>query len=200
MNLPLSTGGIFIEVDNLPVNFVIDRASDVPADVMDEESEAKAGITGNDILWEAGLGKDTGEPLPIPSGGIIFAGVTESYKDEIRQREDRDVTIADFSDITVATKFPNIAKDVFAQNNVDRVTVRYAPGKTEAKQYLYPQSKGILDVYAKGTTAKANGLVIVERVLDPVAVRMIDAGEQLTERDREILADLRTKLTVRPDL
>ena len=178
-----------MRASNAPVDLVVVRASDVPRFVRDERSRLQAGITGSDILWEEGCGPDAGDELPISSGSTIFVGVTERLRRNVRSKE---IRIEDLQNRMVVTKFPNITTEVFEGRGI-AVEVFQTPGKTEAVQYVYPDCDGILDVVSTGRTAKENDLTVVENIL-PVTVRLIDAGEQLTEKDQDILDSFRSRL------
>ncbi|HZE87798.1 MAG TPA: hypothetical protein VE090_06400 [Methylomirabilota bacterium] len=182
-----------IGVDKLPLDLVIIRASSVPEIVNDKKSVIKAGITGSDILWEAGMGKTAGNELPIPSKSALFLGVTEALQEKIEKNYRRKIEKTDLSGSIVVTKFPKIAGEVL--NDISDIEILYAPGKTEAKQYVYPNCNGIIDVVSEGDTIKANRLRIIEKILDPVTVRFIAAEEKLTERDREVLVDFRNRIS-----
>jgi len=65
VNVSTSERNYFIQSDSFPVDFVLIRASDIPRFVQDKTSALKFGITGSDIIWESGMGKDNGEEIPI---------------------------------------------------------------------------------------------------------------------------------------
>lgn len=194
MKLPLQIrGGIFIEGKTLPVDLVIVRASSVPEFVTNEKALIKAGITGNDILWENGM-KDAGSELPIPNNATIFLGVTERLVKATQKESGRDPVVDDLNGNSIVTKFPRIAEDFFREKDIKEVTIFEQAGKTEAIQYIFPDCNGIVDVISSGATVRANRLTVVEKILEPVTVRIIDACEQLTEQDQEILFDFKKKL------
>jgi len=177
-----------IQATNIPVDLVVVRASAVPELVNCERSHLQGGITGSDILWEAGLGPNAGEELPIDAGSTVFVGVTG----RLRRNVGSPVTIDDLAGSMVVTKFPNITEEVFAERGIP-IEVFAAAGKTEAMQYVFPNCNGIVDVISSGSTARANDLTVVESIL-PVTVRLINTNEQLTEREQDILADFRDRM------
>jgi ATP phosphoribosyltransferase len=184
----------------LPVDLVIVRASSVPKFVTAKKSEIGAGITGSDVLWEYGMGKDAGEALAIESQSALFLGATARLESQIRDQYKREVTIEDFRGTTVVTKFPRITREVFRERNIKtrgilrsrKVTIVEEPGKTEAIQYVNPQCNGLMDVIGKGTTSEANGISVIERIHD-VTVRMIQSPG-LTRQKKQILCDFTAAL------
>lgn len=131
--------------------------------------------------------------LPIPSGSTLFLGVTQLLRESVQKMSRREPEVADLKGNMVITKFPNIASEVL--EGIDDTEIVYAAGKTEAKQYVYPNCNGILDVIGKGTTTEVNNITVIEKVLEPVTVRMITADEKLTGRDEEIIFDFQNQLT-----
>lgn len=191
-----------IPVNNMPVDFVIIRASSVPAFVTDEKSELKAGITGNDILWEAGMGKEFGEEIPVETfvpdckKPSLYVGVTNDFYNfaDDRLTGFGDPSVYCLSGFTVTTKFPNIASEYFREKSIKNVSIFPVPGTDEAIQYAY-RCEGILGIKESGITVDANDIWILD-VFYKVTARMIEASDKLTRRDRDILNDLRERIAV----
>lgn len=180
----------------MPVDFIIYRASSIPSLVTDERSSLKAGVTGSDIVWESGMGKDVGEKLPIETlvpnnkKSSLYIGVTEDFYEFATDRlcAFDDPSIRTLSGFMVATKYPNIAAEVLKQEGTHDVEIFQIPGTDEAVQYAF-DCDGVLGIMSSGDTAKANDIIILKTFYD-VTVRMIKAAEKLSRRDKEILDDI----------
>lgn len=195
--------GIFIEVKNMPLDLAIIRASEVPERVFDPRSKLKAGVTGNDIIWES-MGKDFAEKsleLPIydlnprAKKSRLYIGVTKEFANYIRSKRQRAPIIEDLSGETVATKYPRIAKDVFTERSIDNVKFESGGGRIEALQYGYSDWFGILEVRESGRTAERNNIEILE-IFYQVTIRLIENADKLTRKDLEILNDLKELIAV----
>ena len=63
--------------------------------ISDEESGLKAGITGSDILWDSGMGKNAGDEIPIytlnPSAARsnVYLGATTNFINDVREKKPR---------------------------------------------------------------------------------------------------------------
>lgn len=192
-----------IKVDNLPIDFVIIRASSIPSLVTNEESELKAGITGSDIIWEAGMGKNFGEEIPVEKlnpqskKSSLYIGVTNDfYRYVLNQVTDfiRDPKVEDLSGWMVATKYPNIAQEVFSERSVKDIKIFPIAGTDEAMQYILP-CDGILGIISSGKTINANDIKILE-IFYQVTTKMIQATDKLTNRDLDLLDYFRELITI----
>jgi ATP phosphoribosyltransferase len=179
-----------MEGENTPVDLVICRASSIPEFVYTEGTETQAGITGSDILWEAGKKDDGTELSTIKTGSKLFLGVNQDFKERFEAVAGRGIQREDFEGSMIVTKFPKITEEVFDGINVDIKEVR---GSTEAVQYIYPNCSGIVDVIASGATVKANNIEVVSFILDPVTTRMVEKPD-LSSKQERILADFREPL------
>ncbi len=190
-----------ISVGNMPLDLIVIRASTVPEMVERDDSLIKAGITGSDILWEAGMGKDAGEKLPV--GEIndepedtwqLYIGMSQKLSRQIAQVKDRRPTILDLNGQTIVSKFPRITTEIL-QERIGKFDVFYTPGKVEAIQYCLPYN-GVMDVVASGATAKANGIQILDRFYD-VTTRMITSSDnKLNATDRAVLNEFKNCIYV----
>ena len=143
-----------------PYEFVIVRAASIPEIISNPLfPTVLGGITGSDILWENGWNRKT-PPLPISSPSRLFVGAAKCIK-----------SLTDLRNTTLATKYPNIAKDFFRQNNVP-VNIFPIPGKDEALPYLSDQVKAIVGIRSTGKTLKANNLKVL-REISPCTVNWI---------------------------
>ena len=117
INISVSDRNYSVQTDNFPVDFVLIRASDVPRFVQDD-SPLSFGITGSDIIWESGMGKDSGEEIPIyefnpdAKKSSLYIGVTQRFKHYLQKT---DIDIQDLQNSRIATKLPRIAGEYFTE-------------------------------------------------------------------------------------
>lgn len=191
---------LLIKVDNMPIDFVILRASDIPQRVEDKRTKAKAGITGSDIIWNAGMGKDFGEDIPInelnsqSKKSSLYIGVTNNFYRYILNHSARDPQIKDLSSCMVVTKYPRISQEVFAERQADNVEIFPVAGTDEAMQYILP-CDGILGIISSGKTIAANDIKILE-IFYQVTIKMIKSPNKLTNRDCMLLDDFRERIAI----
>lgn len=189
-------GGIFININNIPIDFVIIRASSIPEAVNSEKSKTKAGITGSDIIWESGIGKNCGEEIPISrfrpnyKSPMLFIGITEQFSDCIKEKNNREALIRDLSGKMVATKFPRITQEIFTERDVKEIEIYPVPGTTEAMQYIFDNCYGILDVISTGATVKANKIQVLEKFYQ-VSIRIIESPTRMSRQEKDILDELK---------
>ena len=140
------------------IRFILVKPSDVPTYV--DHGVADLGVVGKDTLLEAG--RPLYEVLDLTFGRckLCIAG----YAD----RSNAPVTRATFR---VATKYPRIASEVFAQRGSTIEIIRLN-GSVELGP-LVGLSDVILDVVESGGTLRANGLEIQETVVQDVSARMV---------------------------
>lgn len=187
--------------ENMPIDFVIVRASNIPILVNEQSSDLKLGITGSDIIWEAGLGKDTGEEIPIynlnPNAkrSRLYIGMTERLANFIRSEKLRDPVVTDLSGIMTATKYPRIANDAFSERSLKNVKIYQIPGTDEAMQFVFRNCDGILGIMEKDITRKANSIELLE-IFYEVTIRMIKAVNKLTNEDLQILNDFKERIAI----
>lgn len=191
----------FIPVDNMPIDFIVIRASEIPGITRAEQSVVKAGITGSDIIWEAGIGIDAGEEMPVltlnPSAkqSALFIGITEDFAAFVKKERARKPEAFDLTGGLVATKYPYIASGILRGKDARNVTVMKVGGTDEAMQYAYPDCIGIVGTISSGDTTRANGIEVLDVFYD-VTTRMIQAANKLSSRDADLLDDLREKIAV----
>jgi len=190
-----------IPVGNMPIDFVLIRASSIPTCVTDERSNAVAGITGSDILWESGLDRGSGQEIPIynlnPNAkqSSLYIGVTDRFTGFIRREKNRDPEISDISGQTIATKYVAVTKDFTRERSIENTTVYPIPGTDEAVQYIFPDYNAILGIISSGNTVKANYIQPLE-IFYKVVVRLIEATDKMTLGQSNILNDLRDRIAV----
>lgn len=202
LDLNLVPRRYLVEVENMPIDFVIIRASSIPAFVKDSRSKLKAGITGSDIIWESGMEKGTGEEVPISTlipnakRSSLYIGMTKAFADSIRSNKRKEPQIPDLSETMIATKYPRIATDTLREYCPGLPTIYAVAGADEALQFVFPDyCVGIVGIIASGMTREANGVEVLKKFYD-VTIQMIETGEKLTLQDISILNDLRNRIAV----
>jgi ATP phosphoribosyltransferase len=133
------------------VTVLFARTSDIPEYVAD--GAADVGVTGLDQVRESRA--DLVDLLDLGYGTcrIVLAAP-----------EDGDIrTVADLDGRTVATEFPNITRDFFADRAVD-IDVVEVSGATELTPHV-DIADAIVDITSTGTTLRMNRLAEVEELL-----------------------------------
>ena len=127
------------------------RAADIPEYVAD--GAAAVGITGLDQVRESG--HDLVDLLDLEFGRCRLV---------VAAPEDGDIeTVADLAGGTVATEFPRITRDFFADRGVDADVVEVT-GATELTPHV-DMADAIVDITSTGTTLRVNRLAEIEEVL-----------------------------------
>lgn len=155
------------------------RAADIPEYVSD--GAADVGITGLDQVREAGPGNVV-ELLDLGFGSCRLV---------LAAPEDGDIeAVEDLAGGTVATEFPNVTAEFFADLGVE-VDVTEVSGATELTPHV-DIADGIVDITSTGTTLRMNRLKEVEDVLES-SVRLFardDVAED--EKVRQVAMALRS--------
>ncbi|VDG97167.1 ATP phosphoribosyltransferase [Lysinibacillus sphaericus] len=131
------------------------KASDVPTYV--EKGAADIGIVGKDTIMEDG--KDVYELQDLGFGNcqLVVAGFPDSFP-------------VDTKSLTVATKYPAIAKAYFDKAGI-RTEISRLSGSIELAP-IVGLSEVIVDIVETGSTLRDNGLVIL-REIAKVSTRVI---------------------------
>ncbi|ODR82382.1 ATP phosphoribosyltransferase, partial [Haladaptatus sp. W1] len=134
------------------VTLLFARAADIPEYVSD--GAADIGITGLDQMREANPG-NVSDLLDLGYGQcrLVLAAPEEGDINEV----------ADLAGKTVATEFPNVAKQYFAETEVSPEIVEVS-GATELTPHV-DMADAIIDITSTGTTLKVNRLGIIDEVL-----------------------------------
>ncbi|WP_137284329.1 ATP phosphoribosyltransferase [Halorussus salinisoli] len=134
------------------VTLLFARAADIPEYVSD--GAADVGITGLDQMREADPG-NVSDLLDLEFGQCRLV---------LAAPEDGDIrSVADVAGKTVATEFPHIAEQYFAEKDVETDIVEVS-GATELTPHV-EMADAIIDITSTGTTLKVNRLAIVDEVL-----------------------------------
>ncbi|WP_135853539.1 ATP phosphoribosyltransferase [Halorussus salinus] len=134
------------------VTLLFARAADIPEYVSD--GAADVGITGLDQVREADPG-NVEEMLDLEFGRCRLV---------LAAPEDGDIqSVADVAGKTVATEFPHVAEQYFAEQDVETDIVEVS-GATELTPHV-EMADAIIDITSTGTTLKVNSLAVVDEVL-----------------------------------
>jgi ATP phosphoribosyltransferase len=137
------------------VTVLFARAADIPEYVRD--GAAAVGITGYDQVRESG--HDLVDLVDLEFGRCRLV---------LAAPEDGDITSpADVSGRTVATEFPTIAREYFAEQGIDAEVVEVT-GATELTPHV-DMADAIIDITSTGTTLAVNRLAVVDEVLSSSA-------------------------------
>lgn len=142
------------------VSLVIVRASDTPTYVA--HGAAELGIAGKDVLAEHG-GEGLYQPLDL---GIARCRMMVA----VRKGFDYAGAVRQGARLRVATKYPRITRDFFADKGVHVDLIRLY-GSMELAPIM-GLADAIVDLVSSGRTLKANRLAAVEEIL-PVSARLI---------------------------
>jgi ATP phosphoribosyltransferase len=163
---------------NAPVDLLLVRPHDIPEYVQD--GVVHAGITGANLVAETGAEVTT-------LGGLGFARCTlEAAVPAGAPQQD----LADLAGLRVATAYPRSTAAALAAAGVDAELVTVS-GSVEAAPRL-GLSDAIADLVSTGSTASANGLRRIGRLLESEAVLV--AGHDALARRREAIERLELML------
>ena len=159
--------------------FMAVRATDVPTYV--EYGCADLGVVGKDTLLEQG--KDLYEPLDLKFG---YCRLAVAEPKELRQHDDP----ANWSNIRVATKYPNITERYFAAKGIQVELIKLY-GSIELAP-LVGLSERIVDLVSTGATLRENGMVEVETIAEITSRLIVNRASLKTKHQRisRIIADL----------
>lgn len=165
---------LVFENPELKLRFMAVRATDVPTYV--EYGCADVGVVGKDTLLEQG--KDLYEPLDLKFGycRLVVA--------EPKSLQESDNPL-NWSNIRVATKYPNITERYFATKGVQVELIKLY-GSIELAP-LVGLSERIVDLVSTGGTLKANNMVEVETISE-VTTRLIVNRASLKTKHKRISA------------
>ena len=149
---------LIISNDECKVRFIITKTSDVPTYV--EYGAADIGVIGKDVLVESG--QDVYELLDLGFGKCRLMMAVP--------REERRSRLLDYAHTRVATKYPHIAEQFFAQQGMQMEYIKLN-GSIELGP-LVGLSESIVDIAETGTTLVENDLEEITHIMD-VSARLI---------------------------
>ena len=155
------------------INFIKVRAFDVCTFVA--FGAAQIGIAGDDIVQEFDY-SEVYAPVDLNIGHcrLSVAALNSLLKEE-------DPTT--WSNIRVATKYPNLAKNYFAKKGIQIEAIKLN-GSVELAP-TFSMCRRVVDLVSTGTTLKENGLKEVEKIMDVQSKLIINRSAYKT-RTKEI--------------
>ena len=157
-NLSEKSRKLVISNDAHKVQFIITKTSDVPTYV--EYGAADIGIIGKDVLLESE--QDVYELLDLGFGKCRLMMAVP--------REEKRAHLTDYAHTRVATKYPHIAEQFFAQQGMQMEYIKLN-GSIELGP-IVGLSESIVDIVETGTTLAENDLEEVVHIMD-VSTRLI---------------------------
>ena len=157
-NLSEKSRKLVISNDAHKVQFIITKTSDVPTYV--EYGAADIGIIGKDVLLESE--QDVYELLDLGFGKCRLMMAVP--------REEKRVHLTDYAHTRVATKYPHIAEQFFAQQGMQMEYIKLN-GSIELGP-IVGLSESIVDIVETGTTLAENDLEEVVHIME-VSARLI---------------------------
>ncbi len=151
--------------------FMAVRATDVPTYV--EYGCADIGVVGKDTLMEQG--KDLYEPLDLRFG---YCRMVVAEPKALREEDDP----ANWSNIRVATKYPNVTERFFAAKGIQVELIKLY-GSIELAP-LVGLSERIVDLVSTGATLKENGMVEVETIAEITTRLIVNRASLKTKHQR----------------
>jgi ATP phosphoribosyltransferase len=161
------------------LRFMAVRAQDVPTYV--EYGSADIGVVGKDTLLEQN--RDLYEPLDLQFG---YCRLVVADPAELRQDDDP----AGWSNIRVATKYPNVTERFFAAKGIQVELIKLY-GSIELAP-IVGLSERIVDLVSTGATMRDNGLVEVETIAEVTSRLIVNRASLKTKHRRitKLLEDL----------
>ena len=172
---------IFVN-EELKLKFFLSKTSDVPTYV--EYGAADLGVVGSDTIMEEG--RKVLEVLDLGLGKCDMCVAGPASARELLQKNQI---------IRVASKYPMIAKDYFYNKKHQTVEIIKLNGSVELAP-IVGLSEVIVDIVETGSTLKANGLEVLEKIC-PLSARVIvnEASMKLQrERITTIIKNLKNAL------
>ena len=169
LSFEASDRALLVPCANSPVDLLLVRPSDIPEYVQD--GVVDLGITGANLVAEA-----EADVVELAELGFARCTLEAAVPEEAPVRE-----LADLDGLRVATAYPVSTRRLLAGRGVS-VELVPVSGSVEAAPRL-GLSDAIVDLVSTGSTASANGLRLVGRLLSSQAVLV--GGRELPEQRRE---------------
>ncbi|MBL4754303.1 MAG: ATP phosphoribosyltransferase [Flavobacteriales bacterium] len=183
INISNGTSKLRAEAKNFPIEVLFLRDDDIPQYV--EQQVADIGILGKNEVLEKGKNVTIIEELGFAACRLSLAiPKGESYSG-----------LKYFNNKSVATSYPNILSQFFANNNIT-AELEEIGGSVEIAPSI-GLANAVCDIVSTGSTLITNGLKEVETVLKSQAVLI--ANKELSKEKRDILDKLlfRIKAVIR---
>lgn len=166
-----------------PVTLVFLPAADIAQYV--GEGDVDMGITGQDIVGEAGVTIETLSTLPLGQCRLSVQTPRGKYKDPRQLAGKR-----------IVTSFPNLARQYFAKFDRElgvQTSIRYVSGSVEAACNL-GLADGIVDLVETGTTMHAAGLEAIADIMTTETV-LIANPKRMSSRHATLIKLVHQRLT-----
>ena len=169
---------LHVPCQNAPVDLLLVRPHDIPEYVQDEV--VHVGITGANLVVEAGA-----EVVRLADLGFARCTLEAAVPNGAPQE-----SLADLDGLRVATAYPVSTRAAFEEIGVEAELVTVS-GSVEAAPRL-GLSEAVVDLVSTGSTASANGLRRIGKLLESEAVLI--ANRDALERQRELIGRLQLML------
>ncbi|WP_174615662.1 ATP phosphoribosyltransferase [Virgibacillus ihumii] len=157
---------LIFHTDDQTVSLICVKAVDVPTYV--ENGAADIGVAGKDTILESQA--DVYELLDLKIGECRFAVAGKP-----------ETSLTDTHQISVATKYPNVARNHFLKKGITAETIKLN-GSVELAP-LIGLADVIVDIVETGTTLRENGLEVIEEI-EPISTRLIVNKASFTTRSQ----------------
>jgi ATP phosphoribosyltransferase len=169
---------LHVPCQNAPVDLLLVRPHDIPEYVQDEV--VHVGITGANLVVEAAA-----DVVHLADLGFARCTLEAAVPNAAPQ-----LSLADLDGLRVATVYPVSTRAAFDRIGVEAELVTVS-GSVEAAPRL-GLSEAVVDLVSTGSTASANGLRLIGRLLESEAVLI--ANRDALERQRELIGRLQLML------
>ena len=157
---------------NKDINFIKVRAFDACTFVA--FGAAQIGIAGEDVIKEFNY-SEIYAPLELNLG---HCRLSVAALKSLLKKEDPET----WSNIRVATKYPNISKEYFASKGIQVESIKLN-GSMELAPSLN-MCRRIVDLVSTGATLKANGLKEIDEIMKVQSKLIINRSAQKTKTDK----------------
>lgn len=178
LSFEASERSLLIPCRNAPVDLLLVRAHDIPEYVQD--GVVHAGITGANLVAEA-----EADVVMVCELGFARCTLEAAVPADAPQTE-----LAQLAGLRVATAYPRSTRAAFSRLRIDAELVTVS-GSVEASPRL-GLSDAVVDLVSTGSTATANGLRRIGKLLDSQAVLI--AGGAVLHGNGALLERLRLML------
>ena len=169
---------LHVPCQNAPVDLLLVRPHDIPEYVQDEV--VHVGITGANLVVEA-----CADVVRLAELGFARCTLEAAVPNAAPQQ-----SLADLDGLRVATVYPVSTRAAFEELGVEAELVTVS-GSVEAAPRL-GLSEAVVDLVSTGSTASANGLRRIGRLLESEAVLI--ANRDALERQRDLIGRLQLML------
>ena len=169
---------LHVPCQNAPVDLLLVRPHDIPEYVQDEV--VHVGITGANLVVEADA-----DVVHLADLGFARCTLEAAVPSGAPQQ-----SLADLDGLRVATVYPVSTRAAFARIGVEAELITVS-GSVEAAPRL-GLSEAVVDLVSTGSTASANGLRLIGRLLESEAVLI--ANRNALERQGELIGRLQLML------